>query len=113
MSAPTEAEIRAAIDAAIDSSDIDIGHWVYEIIRPLLFVENARRGPAYDPAEQLWDDLSPSQARRLEELREAIYVDGVLQGLGLGLVARIREAAVRAALTFASEYPDASRPVRP
>lgn len=110
MTAPTETEIREAIQAAVDDSSVDLGEWVYEILSPIQYTPPAARGGGYDDTEHLWDDLRPTQDARLAELREAIY--SAVQADERKIVKRIQEMAVQAALTFAQEFPDAPRSAR-
>ena len=105
MTAPSEQEIREAVQAALDDSSVDIGEWVHTMLAPLLFVPPGERGPAYEVG--LWDDLRPSQAERLDNLIEGVYIR--IQPLEEEVTTKIREAIVEAALTFAAEYPDAPR----
>jgi hypothetical protein len=105
MIAPTEQEIRTAIQAALDDSDIDIGAWVHDLVRPLSYAPPEQRGNNYGGC--LWDDLRPSQAALLEALIEGIY--NKVQPLEDDVTARIRESVVEAALEFAAAYPDAPR----
>jgi hypothetical protein len=105
MTAPTEQEIRAAVRAALDDSDIDIGEWVHELVAPISYSAPSERGEAYEPA--LWDDLRPSQAALLQSLIEVIYTKS--DALQNEVLARIEDYVVEAGLAFAAEHPDAPR----
>jgi hypothetical protein len=105
--APTEDEIREAVRRASDTSRFDVGQLVYDLLRPLHYVRPAERGPAYGDGPKLWDDLRPSQAARLDDLSDAVYTEG--NSLEATLIETLREMVIRAALTFATEYPDAPR----
>jgi len=95
MTAPTEGEIRALVDAPVVDVTDEIGATVYDIVRVL-------------QDEGLWTDLRPSQEKRLEDLIESVYAktDAFVVD---ELIPAIRGFAVEAALTFAAEYPDAPR----
>ncbi len=108
MTAPTEAEIRAAVLEALDDSRIDVGEWVQDMLQPITYVPQADRGPAWRIG--LWDDLPPSQSAFLEALGEGVYQK--VQPLEAELTARILEYVVEAGLEFAARFPDASRPAR-
>ncbi len=108
MTAPTEAEIREAVQEALDASTIDISEWVFEMSTPILYIPPAERLNGNRGA--LWDDLRPSQAAYLTALQEAI--DGEAQAIEKEVTDRLAEAIVRAALDFASTFPDAPRAVR-
>lgn len=96
---PTEVEIRAAIQAALDSSDIDIGTWVHDLGLPL------------DPdGGVLWADLRGSEAEVLSDLLNAVYVQA--DAIEAEAVTRITELLVYAAMEFARRYPDAPRAPR-
>lgn len=108
VAAPTEAEIRAALQAALDASRFDVGGFVYDITMPLHFIP-PNEGAAPNPA--LWGDLRPSEAERLSVLVEEIY--GLADGFERALGAAVVEAGVRAGLTFVAEHPDAPRATVP
>jgi hypothetical protein len=112
MAGPTEGEIRAAVQEAIDRSDIDIGAWTYQILQPLGYIPPEDRGPGWERNAdlQLWDDLRPSQDAVLEGLIESVHRE--VQPIEAEVIDRIREAVVRAALAFAAQYPDAPRAER-
>lgn len=95
----TEAEIRAEIDRTLDPIAADIGSLIYDYQGPINYVAPDQGEPA-----SLWRNLRPSEAQRLDELQGAMYreLEPVIDAL-------IRDAVVKAALTFAAEYPDAPR----
>lgn len=99
----TEAEIRAAIEDALDHSTIDIGQLIYSFLQPIDYIPEPERANCR-PA--LWDNLRPSEAARLSELVERVYCD-----LEPEIERMIADAVVGAALAFAAEYPDAPRAI--
>lgn len=100
MGAPTEAEIRAAIDEA----NPDFGELVYEFTRCVSYADPGTRGFAYEP--RLYEDLRPSERERLEALLSEVY------DLEEPVLKMIEDRVVAAVLTFAAEYPDAPRAIR-
>ena len=105
MSAPTEEEIRAAIEVSADKRQADIGQLICAYTAPLEWEPSELRGPAYGGC--LWDNLRPTEAERLSAHLETVYesLDGPIERM-------IREAIVSAALAFAAECPDAPRATR-
>lgn len=106
--APSEAEIRAAIEAAPDGYDgvSDLTGKLYELFGAPLY------GPGrFDPEEDqvgprdLWVDLRASEAARLLELADEAWVRA-RQRVHQILVDELTAAA----LAFAAEYPEAPRP---
>ena len=102
--APTEAEIRAAIEASLNigASGVEVGELVYDFLRVIRYEAPKDRGPNYGGC--LWDDLKPSQAAILEARIEQVYqdLDGPIERM-------IVDAVTAAALAFAAEHPDAPR----
>jgi hypothetical protein len=106
MSAPTEAEIRTAVEGALGRSrEIDVGSWVHELVQPIAYYPPEDR--INRPPDCLWDNLRPSEAERLSALVEQIYV--AADEWETYVVQQITERILAAGLTFASEFPDAPR----
>ncbi len=103
--APTEAEIREAIDAHLETIDADVDGLIHAFVGPITYVRPSERGPAY-PAT-LWDDLRPSEQAHLEDLVEAVYTE-----CSPAIERMLVEATVRADLAFAEASPDAPRAER-
>lgn len=108
MTAPTEAEIREAAQDALRAVIEEHGGgwdvpWVYDLCTPIRYAPDD--GPMLDTSP--WTDLRPSQAARLDALVDGIYETA--DKLMAETAARVAEAVVEAALTFAAEYPDAPR----
>jgi hypothetical protein len=93
MTAPTEQEIREAIDKAEVALRLDnaVGDAIYE---------------AQQLLTDLWatDDLRPSEQKALDEAIEPIYARGTAH-----LAPFIVEELVAAGRRFAAEHPDAPR----
>ncbi len=112
VSAPTEQEIREAIEATATSVVDHVHDGIRDAASPLT-------NPAFltidateewtpglpDPAD-LWTDLRLSEAMRLRALTEEAIVRA-----GQRCEAIILEELTGAGVTFATEYPDAPRPV--
>jgi hypothetical protein len=92
MTAPTEAEIRETITAAMPAAAGTIGDRAYELTFSIRY---------------LWGDLPPSQGARIEALIEE--AQAAIEALEPEVLGRVREAVAAAAMTFAAEYPDAPR----
>ncbi len=112
--APTEAEIRAAIEADMAAYPNDNEESrLREAIDRMADSLNWHRD--LDPVEDevfeygnnIWTDLRPSQAQRLAELREAAQERGYQSAREA-----ILDELVAAALAFGAEYPDAPRSTR-
>lgn len=96
---PTEAEIREVI-ADNTIFDADFGTVIHRYVSAIAF------GPdeyGIDEDSRIWTDLRPSETKRLGDLIDEVY------DLADKFQAEVVEATVRAALTFAAEYPDATR----
>lgn len=106
MTAPTEQEIREAVQKQLDVLIAEDGtntpDWIAAVLTPLRY-----NPPSMDYNPSLWADLRPSQEARLEALEEEVFRKA--DALMLEVAARLAEAVVEAALTFAAEYPDAPR----
>ena len=80
---------------------------MFPLLQPLQYAPEDERLPSYRYG--LWDDLRPSEDAYLTGLCDAIYEE--IQPIQRDVTARIADAVVRAALTFAAAYPDAPRAV--
>jgi hypothetical protein len=115
MSAPTEEEIRAAIEAEIaeypsDNGLRNLGEAIDRLADPIDWHlsgdedESDEDGTPHQLGDNVWRNLRPTEAARLRLLVERAK---------LSAFAMAREAIVReivaAGLTFAAEYPDAPR----
>lgn len=115
MTAPTEAEIRAAarrhLARVLKSSELIDAPWVYDLSEPLRYTatcdEDGVRGGVN---RSLWDDLRPTQDARLRALVDDIY--SKTDALMAEAAERVIEYVVEAGLTFAAEHPDAPRAKR-
>ncbi len=99
MTAPTEAEIRAAVDEGLekDPTGPDFGDVIYRYTSNLDWDEDQTTAPG------VWRDLRPSERERLRELLSEVYeIEETFHAMTV-------EAAVKAALTFAAEFPDVPR----
>lgn len=115
MAAPTEAEIRALLDARraaypLDGGDAKLDEAIGELFaiidyRPL-DEDEAEPGETATGAE-VWTDLRPSEWMRLRELVKEAQTRAKARALE-AIVAEIHASAV----AFAAEYPDAPRTVR-
>ena len=110
MTAPTEAEIRELVATrlahCIAEDEISIGDWLGELIEPIRYANPNLGGMA----NRVWADLRPTEEARLAELVEGIYTAGDV--LTQELAKKIGDLIVAAAMTFATEHPDAPRAVR-
>lgn len=114
MTAPTEAEIREAIEDRNrryrkDASD-RLAEAVDTALDALAYIEIDDGLGDHSGAvvlSDLWTDLRPSEAARLREL-----IDVARQRLLASLWPMVVDAALEAGVTFAREYPDAPRAVQ-
>jgi hypothetical protein len=118
MSAPTEAEIRAAIahrlatahpgDDPADGIRDSIQQMADFMYGPSADVLSGERNPPRGWPADLWDDLRRPEAARLDQL----YLEATERALARCLEIATEEI-VLAAETFAREYPDAPRATLP
>jgi hypothetical protein len=109
MSAPTEAEIREALEARMaeypsDGGERSLRHAISEIFDLTLGEDDA---DAFDSAaigDDFFCDLRPSEAGRLAEITADATARAFLEARAL-----VMEAVVAAAIAFGTEYPDAPR----
>lgn len=102
--APTEAELRAIIERHQDQRLPDPADFAFAFVSPIEYVPEDEIG---NHVNRVWDNLRPEEAERLTQLMDEVFTVAERE---LAIVEeRCREAAVRAALTFAAEYPDAPR----
>lgn len=122
MAAPTEAEIRRAIDGSPllcedGTAAIDEPEGLWESLRPILDSDAAivptRRSPegwtdeympGADHAGTLWADMRPSEYDELSGAIHEVRATAFAQYL-----AELREAVVGVALRFAEAHPDVPR----
>jgi hypothetical protein len=92
----TEEEIRGLINENL--GPFDVGEAISRVIALISYDDD-------DPVHEglLWTNLDPSEQARLEELIDTVY------DMSDSLKAKVVDATVRAALTFAAEYPNAPR----
>jgi len=105
MPAPTEAEIRAILQAVEEEIDENLGEVVNVATSLIDYEVPERRGEAYSGS--VWDDLRESEANRLR-----LILDECAHDLYKDLTRLIIDRVTAAALTFAAEYPDAPRLTR-
>lgn len=99
VSASRSAELRTAIDAGWTSAEDKLG------VAADVFLDIVGYVSEVDGAiSDLWDDLRPSEAERLRaivaEAKATVVQDCLFE---------LRNAALEAAVRFASEFPDAPR----
>ncbi|HUQ44619.1 MAG TPA: hypothetical protein VM451_09465 [Candidatus Limnocylindria bacterium] len=113
MTAPTEAEIREAIEPEWPVDTVgDAPEWVYEGLGPILDSDQALVRAVwvegYNPMRPhpgtLWADMTKAEA---DELHAAISV--VVDEAAMTFQRSVLEGAVRAAVAFAEKHPDVPR----
>jgi hypothetical protein len=92
---PTEEEIRGLINENL--GPFDVGEAIAQVTALISYDD--------DPVHEglLWTNLDPSEQARLEELIDTVF------DMSDSLEAQVVDATVRAAMTFAGEYPKARR----
>ena len=117
MTAPTEQDVRASLEAFLEaSSPTSVGTMRDALREAIRDVGDALDCAAYtalesgddvgdDAPDSLWRDLRRSEARRLREL-----VTGAIDAAASRCEAIILEELTAAGVTFAAEHPDAPRP---
>lgn len=117
MTAPTEAEIRQALEARLEQMfgtarfSID-DNPVREVLQPISDSEDARVRigwspeffPSADHAGTLWADMRPSELEELMAPIRAIIAEAELQ-----LIATIIDRVVEVTSRFAAAHPDIPR----
>lgn len=114
MSAPTEADIRAAVEYRDnhwpnDRPSEKLHEAVGMFFDPINYrtVADPITDEIYATGEYVWTDLRPSEEARLREL-VALHRTRAEHRVSTAIV----EEIVAAGMTFATEYPDAKRATR-
>jgi hypothetical protein len=95
--APTEAEIRAIIDAHAIGDPLELA---YNITQAVHYIPEGERTGGEN---RLYVNLRHSEAERLGELLDDVFT------LAEKVAKQLEDATVAACLQFAAEYPDAPR----